>query len=278
MKLTAPCAVIDIHHHFATMDSAVLKSDESEQSEQSDQSGNAGREDPRASFMDEHHIDGVFVLPGATGVTADTAPAMNDGVARYRESNPDKFVAGFATCDPTEVDAAVKEIDRAVVELNTDGFVFHHHFQGTIINDKRMWPILAAIQNHRRPVFIHIVSGSILEDPWRLTELAEAFPEVTFVGLDGFSSPGIAGEMIGMAQRCPNILFDTALLTSVAHGLDQFVETVGADRLLLGTDFYTSPRLYQVPFPLYELINLGLADDDLAAVLGGNAKELIRRD
>lgn len=251
------------------MDSAVLKPDEPDDAE---------RDDPRASFMDEHHIDGVFVLPGATGVTAASAPGMNDGVASYRAGNPDKFIAGFATCDPTDVDAAVREIDRAVAELDTDGFVFHHHFQGTIINDQRMWPILAAIQRHRRPVFIHIVSGSILEDPWRLTELAESFPEVTFVGLDGFSSPGVAGEMVGIAQRCPNVLFDTALLTSVAHGLEQFIESVGPDRLLLGTDFYTSPRLYQVPFPLYELINLGLADDELAAILGGNAKRLILRD
>lgn len=267
MKLTAPCPVIDIHHHFATMDAAVGWS----------RSAGAESVDPRAEFMAEHHIDGVFVLPGATGVTAATAPAVNDRVARYRASDPDRYVAAFATVDPTDVDAAVREIDRAAVELGADGFVFHHHFQGTTINDQRMWPILEAIQRRQKPVFIHIVAGSLLEDPWRLAELALAFPEVTFVGLDGFSSPGVAGEMIGIAKRCPNVLFDTALLTSVAHGLDAFVDAAGADRLLLGTDFYTQPRLYRVPFPIYELINLGLADDDLAAVLAGNAKRLVGR-
>lgn len=268
MELVPPCPVIDIHHHFATMDAAVGWSRSS---------GAEEPPDPRAEFMLEHHVDGVFVLPGSTGVTAVTAPAVNDRVAQYRASDPARYVAAFAAVDPTDVAAAVREVDRAAVELGADGFVFHHHFQGTTINDQRMWPILAAIRRHGKPVFIHIVSGSLLEDPWRLAELALAFPEVPFVGLDGFSSPGIAGEMIGIAKRCPNVAFDTALLTSVAHGLDAFVDAVGADRLLLGTDFYTQPRLYRVPFPIYELINLGLAADDLAAVLAGNANRLVGR-
>ncbi|SHK73640.1 hypothetical protein SAMN05443637_11158 [Pseudonocardia thermophila] len=265
MKLIPPCPVIDVHHHFATMDAAVW-------------TGGAGHgSDPRAEFMAEHHIDGVFVLAGATGVNAANAPSVNDGVAAYRAKDPDKYLAAFATVDPTDVAAAVREVDRAAVELGVDGFVFHHHFQQTTINDQRMRPILEAIQRHRKPVFVHIVSGSLLEDPWRLAELAQEFPEITFVGLDGFSSPGGAGEMVLIAKQCPNLLFDTALLASVAHGLDAFVEAVGPERLLLGTDFYTQPRLYQVPFPLYEVLNLGLTDDELAAILSGNARRLIGR-
>jgi len=61
----------------------------------------------------------------------------------------------------------------------------------------------------------------------------------------------------------------------VSHMLETFVARVGAERLLLGTDFYSSPKLFSHPFPLYEILASDLSDADCALALGGNARRLL---
>jgi predicted TIM-barrel fold metal-dependent hydrolase len=169
----------------------------------------------------------------------------------------------------------VRELERSVLELGARGLVLHHHFQGTVVDDPRMGPIAEAARRLGVPVFVHVLATSLLESPYRLERLAHAHPDTTFVALDGFSSPAQAGEMAPMASRCPNVFFDTGVLTAVAHGLAAFIDEVGPGRLLFGTDFYSSPRLFHVPFPLYEVLNMGLSDDELGLVLGGNTRRLL---
>ncbi|SMF89555.1 Amidohydrolase [Azospirillum oryzae] len=56
---------------------------------------------------------------------------------------------------------------------------------------------------------------------------------------------------------------------------ERFVREAGAHRLLLGTDFYSSPKLFSVPFPLPEILASDLTDGDCAEILGGNARRLL---
>jgi predicted TIM-barrel fold metal-dependent hydrolase len=260
----SPVPVIDLHHHLGVMDGLVAAG------------STVTSADERFRFMDDHHIDQVVVLPQSGGVTSDNMASINAGVAQYRDQSPGRVAAALGTCDPTDPERAVAEIDRAVARNDLRGFVFHHHFQGTVINDPRMRPILARLAHHRLPAFIHILAGSILESPWRLEQLAHEHPDLTLVGLDGFSSPTQAGEMVHIAARCPNVFFDTGVLISVAHLLRPFIDAVGAERLLYGSDFYSSPQMFSVPFALYELLNLGLSERDLELVMSGNAKRLLQ--
>ena len=138
-----------------------------------------------------------------------------------------------------------------------------------------MFRLVERIGEHGLPAFVHIIAGSFLESAWRLGVLADAFPDVVFVALDGFSSPDQAGSMIPFAHKHPNVMFDTGVAATVAHGMPAFIREVGAHRLLLGTDFYSSPRLFETPYALYELLNSGLAEEELAQVFGRNARQLL---
>jgi hypothetical protein len=51
-----------------------------------------------------------------------------------------------------------------------------------------MWPFLERLAEHGGLAFVHIVADSAFEAPWRLEMLADAFPNLTFVALDAFSS------------------------------------------------------------------------------------------
>lgn len=78
-----------------------------------------------------------------------------------------------------------------------------------------------------------------------------------------------------IAERHPNILFDSGVMLPVAHLTDLFVKKVGAHRLMLGTDFYSFPKLFNHPFPIYEFLGSDMTDEQCAAVLGGNARKLL---
>jgi uncharacterized protein len=270
MKTTSPVPVFDVHHHLGSLDSVVGETGRSVATEP-----DSTVIDERFQYMSEHGIGQALIAPRSSGVIAATLQEVNNGVAAYRDAHPQFIPAALATLDPTEPDLSIEEADRAAKALDCRGFVFHHHFQGTAINDTRMRPILAHIASLRLPVFIHILSGSTLESWWRLEELAADFETVDFVALDGFSSHTQASEMIPLAGRRPNLYFDTGVLISNSHRLRAFIDTVGPARLLFGTDFYTSPRLFQVPFPLYELLNLDLDDEDLGLIMAGNARRLL---
>jgi predicted TIM-barrel fold metal-dependent hydrolase len=181
----------------------------------------------------------------------------------------------LGTVDPADGPAAADEIDRCVEVLGLRGIAWHHRFIGQAMDDARMDACLEKLAEHRLPAFVHIIADSTLEAPWRLEALASRFPEQQFVALDAFSSANQSHSLPHIAANHPNIAFDTAVMISVGHMIDRFIETAGSDRLCLGTNFYSFPRLFSTPFPLAEIHELGLAPDALRAVLGGNARRIL---
>jgi predicted TIM-barrel fold metal-dependent hydrolase len=156
--------------------------------------------------------------------------------------------------------------------------VWHHRFLGVGIDHPGMDPLIDRLQAHGGVAFIHIIPESGLEAPWRLEILADKHPEATFIALGGLASFQSATWIREIGKRRPNIYFDTGAVTSVGHQILDFVAALGPERLLLGTDFYCDPHLFGMPFPLVEIRDqLGLGEDAVAEILGGNAHRLLSR-
>lgn len=262
--------VFDLHHHVGSLEIVSHGA-----------AGAGTMEDDaakRIAFMDAHGIEQALLMPSngyqAPNGIADTR-RVNDRIASYRDRWPDRFPAAVGTVSPLEGDGSISEIDRCITELGMRGIIWHHRFQGCAIDHPRMDALLERVQRHGVPAFIHIIGDSKLEAPWKLEILADRFPELTFVALDAFSSPDLAHWMPYLASKHPNIVFDTGVMVPVSHMLETFVARVGAERLLLGTDFYSSPKLFSHPFPLYEILASDLSDADCALALGGNARRLL---
>jgi len=224
----------------------------------------------RTGNMDRHGIDRAILLPSS--MDRDIV-AANDFTAACRDLLPDRFPACLGTVDPTDRGAPA-EMDRCLGKLGMKGMAWHHRFNGVVLDHPGMKPLLARLQEAKLPAFIHIIAGSTLESPWRLENLADDFPDVTFVALDAFSSSDQAMWMPRIARTHPNMLFDTGVMTSVGHGLSRFVKRYGANRLLLGTDCYSEPA-YHTPFPVTELLASPLADADLRLIFAGNIRRLL---
>ncbi|CAO3363382.1 amidohydrolase family protein [Azospirillum palustre] len=268
--------VFDLHHHVGSLDIVGAKGGGARGGGAG--GGMAADAEQRIAFMDRHGIAQALLMPSngyqAPNGIADTR-RVNDSVAEYRDRWSDRFPAALATVSPLEGDAALDEIDRCIQVLGMKGIVWHHRFQGCAIDHPRMDALLERVRHHGVPAFIHIIGDSKLESPWKLEVLAERFRDVQFVALDAFSSPDFAHWMPHIARRHPNILFDTGVMVPVSHMIERFVREAGAHRLLLGTDFYSSPKLFSVPFPLLEILASDLTDGDCAEILGGNARRLL---
>jgi predicted TIM-barrel fold metal-dependent hydrolase len=266
-------AVIDIHHHVGAAPAVggVARSSGDERSLDADY-------ERRVTFMAEHGIDAAVLFPASGGPAPNgfvDRAAANTQLAAYRDRDPQRFVAALGAVNPNDGELAIDEIDRCVETLGMRGIVWHHRFDGMPMDHAAMDRMLPRLAHHKIPAFVHILADSTLEAPWRLEILADRYPEIQFVALDAFSCTSHAHWMQYIASKHDNICFDTAAMVAVGHGFDGFVEKHGAHRLCLGTNFYTSPRLFAAPAPLNELRALGFAPEDLNQILGGNARRIL---
>jgi predicted TIM-barrel fold metal-dependent hydrolase len=274
--------VFDIHHHIGSAGAFLAKQAESVTADAATNwYDNAIASIPddiarRLDFMDTHNIAGALAMPGMGFPTTrgyQDSRLVNDYVARYRDASPDRFLA-CGTVNPLDGIQSVDEVDRCMSQLGMRALVWHHRFQATVLDHEMMDHYLERLREYGAPALIHIVCDSKLEAPWRLERLADRHPQTTFVALDAFSAPDHSQWMAYIAEKHHNILFETALMVSVTHMIENFVEKFGPERLILGTDCY-SQRGFNHPYPLYELLASRLSDADLQWILGGNARRLL---
>ncbi|MGG1663704.1 amidohydrolase family protein [Brevibacillus sp. NRS-1366] len=228
----------------------------------------------RSEKMKRHGITHACLLPGNSysmmnGIQ-DTK-RMNDFIAKYRDTHTDLFPVAMGLVELSHGEASLEEVDRIHEELKLNGLVFHHRFQGGAINTALMWPILERIQKHNLKVFIHVISESNMEAPWRLEILADEFPEITFVALDAFSGISQGEWMSYIAKKHSNILFDTGCMVSVGNDLKSFIKSHGTKRVLFGSTCYVTPDNFAYPYPLIELKEMGLSQEELEDVFYLNA-------
>ena len=76
-----------------------------------------------------------------------------------------------------------------------------------------------------------------------------------------------------IAQRCPNLLWDTSLSYNFDF-LEQFAQQLGADRVVFGTDLYSPPLGRRISHLVPQILESSLSDDDKAKIFGGNARQL----
>jgi aminocarboxymuconate-semialdehyde decarboxylase len=227
---------------------------------------------------------------------------VNDRLAEYCRARPDRFI-GLASLPMGDVDASLKEIDRAVGELGFKGLAIGSNIGGPPLNDQRFEPLWKRINELRLPVIEHPMF------PKDTSDMGE-FELPLRVGLM-FDTTLMAARMIyaGIFERYPDFPFVLAhsgaalimLLERLDNGYRLFpdcrkyinrlpseyasqlhydtcafgeaalmfvVGAVGASQVLAGTD---DPFIGS---DLSHVQRLRVADADKSAILGGNAAKM----
>lgn len=234
------------------------------------------------------------------------AQVNNDALARVRDAHPERFcpLGSLPLQDPA---AAVRELERAV-GLGLRGFEIPPRVGEHALDDARFEAFWEAAEALGCVVCIHpfeaapsgplarYALGNLVGNLYD-TGLAAALliyggvlerhPDLRVVLYHaGGALPSLLGRLdmghrvvpeCGAAlPRPPSSYVEQLCFDTIAHNpamLRYLIETYGAERLVLGSDY---PLAAGVAHPVEEVRALGLASADEDAVLGGNAWRLLR--
>ena len=261
--------IFDIHHHLGSLTGGSLQEGDGWQ----DRDYNN-----RVRIMEANGVTMSAILAATGYIQADgikDTMRSNDTVAAYRKRDPKRFPVACGIVEPLHGTRSLAELERIKHELHLEGVVWHNRFQGVAIDHQLMRPLMKKVSELKLVPVVHTNAESNTEGVWRLERLALEFPETTFVALDALTTNVNSQLVLEIAKRTPNILFDTAHVRSPGY-VRQFVETVGSQRLVFGSLFYSHPASYEHCSTLEEVKRAQISDQDMTNILWLNAKRLFR--
>ena len=236
--------------------------------------------------LDKKNVDKVnFVMGGG-----------NDNLAKIIEMYPDRFT-GFAHHSVLEDDAD-EELERAVKELGLKGFKMIGSSLSIPIEDTSMYPVWEMAEKLDVPVIIHfgVLGGGggpprnvHNMNPLSLWQVASDFPTLNFV-IPHFGACYLR-ELLQLCWQCPNVSIDTSGSNQWTRWMpyditlrDVFrrcVESVGAGRIIFGTDSSYFPRGFSDQYLREQLricYDIGLPQESIEKIFYGNAARLLKLD
>ncbi|OGQ50149.1 MAG: hypothetical protein A3I10_07220 [Deltaproteobacteria bacterium RIFCSPLOWO2_02_FULL_57_26] len=268
----------------------------------------------RLDRINENNVDMQILSTPHPGVdrfspaeSAEMCKIINDGLSRVVKKHPDHFQA-LAMLPLIDTKLALKELDRAVLDLGLKGMCMLTNVAGKTSDSDFLLPVYERAQSLGIPIFIHPTTplGAQVMQEWRLavilgfefdimlsaTRLAyagviERFPELHFVISHlGAGIPFVAGR-IDRGYDDPTCGIKTERRTS-EYLKELYCDTVsfykpalmmayhfyGADRMVLGSDF---PLLIgDLPGAVPSIEDMDISKEEKAKILGGNVKRLLK--
>ena len=270
--------------------------------------------DVRVDRIKEHRVDMQILSSPHPGVdrfspdeSAEMSRIINDGIAKAVRKYPKQF-QGLAMLPLIDTKLALKELDRAVLDLGLKGMCMLTNVAGKMVDSEFLLPVYARAQELGVPIFIHPTTplGAAVMQEWRLaiilgfefdivlsaTRLAyagvlEKFPELNFVISHlGAGIPFLAGR-IDRGYHDPTCGIKTKKPTS-EYLRDLYCDTVsfyqpalamayqfyGAGRMVLGSDFPLIIGDLPAAVPSIEAMPIPQREKD--KILGENVIRLLK--
>jgi len=233
--------------------------------------------------------------------------AFNDAASAACRAHPDKFVA-FAMIPMQDPVLALKELERASKLEGMRGLYLATSVDGIELDDKRFWDVYAKCEEIGWPIFLHPVYTigvdrtqrfylrNLLGNPYDTGMAAaclifggvlDAFPKLEInLPHAGGTLPGLIGRLdhgtrvrpeLKHMKRLPSEYLRRFTYDTIGHD-DRInmnlVRQVGADRVLLGSDYCFDMGLDD---PLATVNRIpGVSEQDKQLIAGGNALKLLR--
>ncbi|MCD6520849.1 MAG: amidohydrolase family protein [Anaerolineae bacterium] len=132
---------------------------------------------------------------------------------------------------PAEGQAQLEEYDRHPTLV---GLKFHPSMHAYPLTGEAYRPALEFAAARRLIVLTHTWGDSPYNGPEHLAQVAERYPEVTF--LAGHSCHGEFQKCMEVARKYPNVYLELTAAYAVRGLIEQMVETVGAHKIVFGCD------------------------------------------
>ena len=132
--------------------------------------------DVRVDRIKEHRVDMQILSSPHPGVdrfspdeSAEMSRIINDGIAKAVRKYPKQF-QGLAMLPLIDTKLALKELDRAVLDLGLKGMCMLTNVAGKMVDSEFLLPVYARAQELGVPIFIHPTTplGAQVMQEWRL--------------------------------------------------------------------------------------------------------------
>ena len=272
--------------------------------------------DVRVDRITETRVDMQILSSPHPGVdrfspeeSADMSRVINDGIAKAVRQYPKRF-QGIAMLPLIDTRLALRELDRAILELGLKGMCMLTNVAGKTSDSDFLLPVYERAQQLGVPVFIHpttplgarvmqgsrlaIILGFEFDIVLSATRLAyagilERFPELRFVISHlGAGIPFLAGRIdrgyndptCGIKTKKPTSEYLRELYCDTVSfyqpALAMAYEFYGASRMVLGSDF---PLIIgDLPAAVPSIEAMPIPNREKEKILGENVKQLLKLD
>ncbi len=272
--------------------------------------------DVRVDRITETRVDMQILSSPHPGVdrfspeeSADMSRVINNGIAKAVRQYPKRF-QGIAMLPLIDTRLALRELDRAILELGLKGMCMLTNVAGKTSDSDFLLPVYERAQQLGVPIFIHPTTplGAQVMQEWRLaiilgfefdivlsaTRLAYAgvldrFPELRFVISHlGAGIPFLAGRIdrgyhdptCGIKTKKPTSEYLRELYCDTVSfyqpALAMAYEFYGASRMVLGSDF---PLIIgDLPAAVPSIEAMPIPNREKEKILGENVKQLLKLD
>lgn len=225
-------------------------------------SGMAGDAESLVARMDRIGIDRLCINKW-------NAPDMvqaNTDVGMALRKYPDRFT-GFAATQPCLGKAAtVDELKRCFDELGHIGIKIHNAYETLPL--RGMWGLPEFNATMEAIWEFAAARKCALLCHWKVPmEVIRRYPEATFILAHALS----VREYAHFYALCPNAYFDTAASSTLRGNLDYFIQRVGEDRILYGSDMPMANPAYR----LGQVVGTRVPDGTMRKILGENLARML---
>jgi predicted TIM-barrel fold metal-dependent hydrolase len=193
---------------------------------------------------------------------ADLAKRANDEMAELVVKYPDRFVAALATLAMNNMNAAMKEVDRAIKDLKFKGVYLHTPVDEKPLDAPEFLPLYEKMAEYDLPIVIHPMRK--VDHPDYLTEKVSKYNMFSLFGWPYDTTSAMARLVFsGIMEKYPNLKIVThhlgGMVPFYAERIRQFTQVmrIGEEKPFLKKDaidyfkmFYADTAIYGNPTAL----------------------------
>ncbi len=198
---------------------------------------------------------------------AELAQIANDEMAELVTKYPDRFVAAVASLPMNDMDAALKEVDRAINDLKFRGVQMFSPTNGKPIDQPEFFPLYEKMVNYNLPIWIHPLRERSTPD-----YLGESTSKYQIWGILGwpYETTVAMTRLIfsGTLEKYPNLKFITHHCGGIVSLLEQRI-TIAYDMNEMRLKTRTKQRLTKPVLDYYRMFYADTAVHGKAAVMCG---------
>lgn len=190
---------------------------------------------------------------------------LNENLAKGMDKYPNRL-KGYVVVNPhhpeMDLDIWFKR-SKNFIGLKSIPFV-----QGEVpINSPKLDVFYAYADRHNLPVLIHTW---VADEVHRAMDVAGRYPNAKFIIAHAALTNSFAKQALIEGMKChENVVADTAISDTYDGALEWFVDKVGADRMVYGSDFIT----FECSHILGRVAMSKLPDDEKEKIFSRNAKQ-----